>query len=98
MTAKDEALAAVTISATRYEQWRAAQEPARIETRNTIREIFRDTPVPAECAAPDALVGLLVDKASIANAAAVGQSGATMPTDSEPSASAGRSRSRNLGN
>ena len=71
----------IDANATQYEQWRAAQEPARLETRNTIREIFRDKPIPVECAAPDALVGLLDRKAANASAAARGQPGPAVPDD-----------------
>jgi hypothetical protein len=59
--------------AVNYEEWRAAQEPAKVETRNTIREIYRDVKVPVECAAPVAVVGLLDAATHKANAAATGK-------------------------
>ncbi|KKC24840.1 hypothetical protein [Sphingomonas sp. SRS2] len=70
----------VDAGAARYEQARAEAEPATVETRNTIREIYRDgPPIPAECSVPDA-VAVMLDAARIrANGAAAGQSGAAMP-------------------
>lgn len=79
--ARDALQTTIDANSRQYEQWRAAQEPARIETRNTIREIFRDKPIPAECAAPDALVGVLDRAAASASAAARGQPGPAVPGD-----------------
>lgn len=79
--ARDALQTTIDANARQYEQWRAAQEPARLETRNTIREIFRDKPIPAECAAPDALVGVLDRAAANASAAARGQPGPALPGD-----------------
>jgi hypothetical protein len=78
--AKDEAHAALDKQAAGFEQWRAAQEPAKLETRNTIREIYRDAPpVSAECATPPAVVSVLEAARQRANAASAGQSGAALP-------------------
>ena len=63
---------------TKYEELRAQQGPAQIETRNTVREIYRDKPVSADCAAPAAVGGLLAGNIATANAAATGKSGSAM--------------------
>lgn len=86
---RDKMQAKVDAGSTRYEEWRASQEPGRVETRNTIREIFRNAPpVPAQCAAPDAFVGVLDNQTGRANAATLGQSGATVPAATEAAATA----------
>lgn len=69
----------VDAASAKYEAERAALEPGKIETRNTIREIYRDVEVPAECAAPAATVGVLGVARNRANAAASGQPIATVP-------------------
>ena len=47
--------------------------------RETIREIYREKVVPAECAADPALVGLLDNAVRAANAAASGEPSGEMP-------------------
>lgn len=79
ITAKDQMQTKVDAASAKYEAARAALEPGKIESRNTIREIYRDVKVPAECAAPAALVGVLETARDRANAAASGQSGAAVP-------------------
>lgn len=74
MQAKTDNLAA------KYEQWRADLEPGRIESRNTIREIYRDVEVPAECAAPAGVIGLLNSATDKANAASSGEFGSAVPS------------------
>lgn len=64
--------------ATEFEAFRATIEPARVESRNTIREIFRDVPVRADCAPPAGAVSLLDSLVARANSAASGQSSLTM--------------------
>lgn len=64
--------------ATEFEAFRATIEPARVESRNTIREIFRDVPVRADCAPPAGAVSLLDGLVARANSAASGQSSLTM--------------------
>lgn len=64
--------------ASEFETFRATIEPARVESRNTIREIFRDVPVRADCAPPAGAVSLLDGLVARANSAASGQSGVTM--------------------
>lgn len=57
----------------KYEQLREQQGQQRLETRNTIREIYRDVKVPAECAAPSSVVGVLGAARDRANASASGK-------------------------
>lgn len=72
-------------SAESYERGRAAEEPARLETRNTIREIYRDAPpVPVVCSIPDAAALVLENARQRANAAAAGQSGGPVPGPTSP--------------
>jgi uncharacterized protein YPO0396 len=56
-----------------YEEFRNKQNIQRVETRNTIREIYRNVPVRIDCAAPDPAIGLLEQRVQAANAAASGQ-------------------------
>ena len=58
---------------TKYEQLREQQGQQRVETRNTIREIYRDVKVPAECAAPSSAVRVLGSARDRANASAAGK-------------------------
>jgi hypothetical protein len=67
-------------SAENYERGRAAAAPAQLETRNTIREIYRNAPpVPVVCSIPDDVAVLLENARQRANAAAAGQSGGAVP-------------------
>jgi hypothetical protein len=79
--AKDDGQAKVDAGAARFETFRASLPPQREIDRTTIKEAYRNVPVPADCAIrPDAL-GVL-DAARIrANAAATGQSGKPVPDD-----------------
>lgn len=65
----------IDAQATEFEQFRTGLEPARQETRNTIREIYRNVQIPDDCAAPAAAVGVLQSARNRANAAATGQLG-----------------------
>ena len=59
-----------------YEFERDQANVVSTERTNTIREIYKTAPaVTADCAAPDALRGLLESSVSDANAAASGKSG-----------------------
>ena len=59
-----------------YEAQRDQANVIATERTNTIREIYKTAPaVAADCAAPDALRGLLESSVSDANAAASGKSG-----------------------
>jgi hypothetical protein len=55
---------------TLYEAERERASRVNTERTNTVREIYRDVAVPAECALPDASYGLLVDSVRDYNAAA----------------------------
>jgi hypothetical protein len=77
---RDQMQGKVDATAEKYEQIHAADEPARLETRNTIREIYRNAPpVPVECRIPDAVAVVLDAARQRANAKAGGQSGAEVP-------------------
>lgn len=52
--------------------------PNAIETRNTIREVYRNVEVPTDCAVPAAGVGLLNGARDRANAAATGEPSAVV--------------------
>lgn len=71
--AEKAAIAATYKSSEGYEQVLADLRPREIETRNTIREVYRNVEVPADCAVPAAGVGLLEDARLRANAAASGE-------------------------
>lgn len=60
-------------ASTGYEDWRGGAETTNIETRNTIREIYRNVEVPSDCAVPPAGVGVLQGRVASVNAAATGQ-------------------------
>lgn len=77
---RDQMQGKIDDAATKYEQGRANDGPAQIETRNTIREIYRDgPPIPVECSVPDAVAVVLDAARQRANAATTGQSGAVVP-------------------
>lgn len=71
--AEKAAIAAVYKPSSEYEKVLADLRPREIETRNTIREVYRNVEVPVDCAVPAAGVGLLDDARKRANAAASGQ-------------------------
>lgn len=75
---KDRMQTKVDAASAKYEDMRANLEPSKIETRNTIKEIYRNVEVPAQCAAPADTVGVLQSARDAANAAAAGQFGATV--------------------
>lgn len=77
--AERKALAAVGQPSERFEELMANLRQSEIITRNTIREIYRDVEVPANCAVPAAGVGLLEASRARANAAATGQPSSTLP-------------------
>lgn len=61
-TKRAEAVARLDAQAIAFEDERLALSQRAIETRSTIREIYRDLPPPpANCAAPDAARRLLID-------------------------------------
>jgi len=63
---------------TLYEAERERASRVNTERTNTVREIYRDVTVPAECALPDVSYGLLVDSVRDYNAAA--ESGSELPS------------------
>jgi len=71
--AEKAAIAAVNRPSSEYEQVLADLRPREIQTRNTIREVYRDVEVPTDCAVPTAAVGVLDDARLRANAAASGE-------------------------
>ncbi len=80
--------------AAEYEAERAKLDPARIEVRNTVREIYRNVKVPAECAAADATVGLLDATRRDANSAASGEPSSELPVDLLPAGAPNRPAAR----
>jgi hypothetical protein len=60
------------------------------ETRNTIKEVYRNVEVPANCAVPADAVRVLVDAVRDANAAAAGELGARVQNTATPAAAADR--------
>jgi len=65
---------------TLYEAERERASRVNTERTNTVREIYRDVTVPAECALPDVSYGLLVDSVRDYNAAAESGSELSGPT------------------
>ena len=88
--AEKAAIAAVSKPATEYEQVLSDLRPREIETRNTIREVYRDVEVPTDCAVPPAAVGVLDDARVRANAAASGEPSADVRATAEATKPAGR--------
>lgn len=68
-----DAIRATNLSSEQLEQALATLRPQAIETRNTIREVYRDVEVPAECAVPAAGRSVLEAARQRANAAAAGE-------------------------
>lgn len=56
-----------------FEAFRQQNDGKRVETKNTLREIYRNVPVRTECASPPAAVGLLDSLVDQANSASSGQ-------------------------
>lgn len=71
-----------------YEADRNQSDINSITRQTELRTIYRDIPINSDCAAPDAVRGLLENSLSEANARAAGQSGVSMPIDTSPSQSA----------
>ncbi|WP_232494907.1 hypothetical protein [Novosphingobium kaempferiae] len=62
-----------------YEQEKQNASVQSTVRESTIREIYKDRPVSVDCAAPDALVGVLGDAVAAANARASGEPAAAVP-------------------
>lgn len=81
LTEKDRTAGIVARHAGDFEAFRQSLEPARTESTNTIREVYRNVPVPADCAVRPDAAGVLENARLRANAAASGQFGEPMPAD-----------------
>lgn len=68
----------------KLETFLASNQAAAIETRTTLREVYRDVQVPADCAVPDSAAVVLEAARSRANAAASGKLGEAVPPASAP--------------
>lgn len=84
--------------ATKFEQFAADNRVAVSQDRSTIERIYKNVPVPADCAVPAAAVGVLNNARDRANAATTGQPSATVRTAAEPAGTADRSGSGKVGN
>lgn len=62
-----------------YEKSRARGQAESRERETTIREVFRNVEVPSDCAAPDAVRGVLRDAVRAANGAPASEPGSTVP-------------------
>lgn len=79
--AQEVSRAQMEAAATDYEQFRAGNETAEVRTQTQIREVFRNVPVPTDCAVPDDVVRLLDSAREAANGSASSQSGGTVQGD-----------------
>jgi hypothetical protein len=68
-------------AATEYEGFRAGNETAQVRTETKIREVYRNVPVPADCAVHPDAVRLLDDAREAANGAASGEPDGTVQGD-----------------
>ena len=64
---------AVNLASARYEEFRNRQDTSTIEQHNTIREIYKNVEVPANCAANPDAVRVLESVRQRANASASGE-------------------------
>lgn len=85
----NEQLAKQQDEAEKYEHDREASRAESRDRQERIREIYRTVEVPGECAAPDAVRGLLDDAVRRANARAAGESPPAVPGPSAPAEPAG---------
>lgn len=86
--AYEKRIATINEKAREYEQEREAARVVQREREHTIREIYRDVPVPSECAAPDGVRSVLAEAVHDANARARGEPGGTVPRPSPTARSA----------
>lgn len=70
--------AKLTAASKEYQELLASLEPARVETRNSIREIYKNVEVPSNCAPPTSAVSLLEGARERTNAAASGRLSSTV--------------------
>lgn len=69
---QDKMQARVDSVAQKYEELRSQRDSQKIQTRNTIREIYRDRPIAVNCAVPPDAASVLQQAIDRANAAASG--------------------------
>jgi hypothetical protein len=80
--ARDKAQAKLDAKASELETTRALIDQKRIESRSTIREIYRDVPAPpVECAAPPAARRLLIDAGATGSRPDTAKPARTVPGD-----------------
>ena len=77
---RDELQAQLDAKAVEFETFAAANQTAAISGRNTIERIYRNVPVPANCAVPAAASGVLESARERANRAASGELESAVPT------------------
>lgn len=87
---REEMQAKIDGASTGYEDWRGGAETTNIETRNTIREIYRNVEVPSDCAVPPAGVGVLQGRVAGVNAAATGKPVVAVPDGADGAGAAAR--------
>ncbi|WP_288806374.1 hypothetical protein [uncultured Novosphingobium sp.] len=75
----DAARAAIDRTATTYEQEKQDASIQSTVRESTIREIYKDRAVPADCAVPDAARSVLDNAVDAANARASGQPASAVP-------------------
>lgn len=75
----EQATQRVNTAATAYEQEKPDAQARTSNRESTIREIYHDRVVPADCAAPDGAVRVLNDAIADANARAAGQPAPGLP-------------------
>lgn len=86
------AVAKLAAQSLAYETLAQSLRASERTDRETIREIYRDKIVPAECAADPAVVRLLSEAVTDANATATGKPRSELPVAPKPSAGADRPR------
>jgi hypothetical protein len=69
-------------AAGKFEQTREQIDTVRVSSSNTIREVYKDVEVPADCDVPDAVGGMLDNAINTANAARTGELEQPVPDNS----------------
>ena len=78
----------IDVLSAQYEEERRRVSSVNVQRTNTIKEFYRDAPaVPAECALPDPMYGLLVNSVRDANVSTGEPSSAVSNTSKSPQAS-----------
>jgi hypothetical protein len=74
----------IDLISAQYEEERRRVSSVNVQRTNTIKEFYRDAPaVPAECALPDPMYGLLVNSVRDANVS-TGEPSSAVPNTSKP--------------